>query len=104
MSQSGIRALRVVGVLAIGIALGYIFGILPATIAALLVGPLDESRWWFAGALAAVPYLLVAGLLAVLWRGGQREHPFLFSFALAGLLGAAGSSVLFFVATLESQF
>jgi hypothetical protein len=105
LRHSSAGALRVSGVLALGLFFGYTFAIFPATIGALLIGPLDESKWWLAGVVAAAPYLLVAVWLVALWRRGTgREHPLMFSFGFASLLSASGSSALFFLATLDSQF
>ena len=91
--------------LTVGVWLGYVWGIFPASVIALLVGPIDESRWWVAGLLAAAPYLLLAALLVLFWlRRWGRSRPLLFTVALAGLLAAAVSSAIFFVQTLDSQF
>jgi hypothetical protein len=97
--------MRLAGVVGLGVIVGYVWAIFPASLIAVLVGPIARSKWWVAGVLAATPYLLVAVLAVRSWLRGQgRQHPLLFALALAGLLAAAGSSALFFLLTLDSQF
>jgi hypothetical protein len=105
LRSATIRAARLAGMIVLGIIIGYTWAIIPATTVAALVGPIDRSKWWVAGILAATPYLLVALVGVLSWRRGRgRQHPLISALTLASLLAAAGSSVLFFLATLDSQF
>ncbi len=100
-----VRAIRVAGVMVVGVIVGYVWAIFPATLAAVMVGPIDRSTWWVAGVLAATPYILVALLAVRSWLHGRgRQHPLIFALALSSLLAAAGSSVLFLLSTLDSEF